>query len=142
MAIAQIQTRVSADTEAQVHAGNVVSIRLQAQTLAYQMTAETSSPGILRLVAREITIWVRALVPGDIFRLEMCYYPVFLPNGDLDSLNSLWAQVGLPFTTTVAQPIASQTVTDMAYAIRVVRITAGGVPQAGNFEVYAWYLKG
>lgn len=142
MTVTPITMRTTEDRGAPIHAGQSVNIRLTLGAQSYQMTNEAYSPAFLRTVSRQVTLWVRGTAPTDRFRLEMCYYPVFNVSEVFDPGASLWAQVGQQIVLSAGQLVAAQTLDDVAYAIRVVRVSAPGVPTPGNFEVYSWSLRG
>jgi hypothetical protein len=120
-----------------------VNIRLTKAGTEYIMTGETSTPPIARAVARTLTVWVEGTAQQDRFRLEMCYYPVFLADGSLDVGSSKWAQIGQDVVLSqVPGLVVSQTLDDLGHALRVVRVNAGGTPTAGDFNVYLWALNG
>jgi len=123
-----------------VNPGSPVTIHRKAHATKHVMTAESYSPPILRGVANSITLWITGDAQ-DIFRLEMCYEPVFDANDEFDPDNSYWAFVGQEVTITAEKPTVGQTLDDMAYAVRVARVEAS-IPTAGDFTVHAWYLRG
>jgi hypothetical protein len=106
------------------------------------MVAEATSPEALRGIVSALTLWIVGTAATDNFVLEMCYGPVFDTNGVFLPASSSWARVGSQVTLSAANLVAAQTVEDIAYAIRVVRVDAGGVAEAGNFDVYVWTLRG
>lgn len=146
MAVTGVGARLPENMGPEKSHGALVQVRLRRDFMGQELTNEAWSAPLIRNIWRHVTIWVEGEALSDRFMLEMCYMPVFTQSGDmltLDVVNSKWARFGnIIQLQTLKGLVASQTFDDLGYAFRVVRVNAAGVPTAGNFKVYVWYVSG